>query len=402
MKGVGMRSRLGTIALVCVAVLVAAACDDGGDGGENGGDGTAECTWVIGTMGALSGDFAQLGVGIFRGVELAVTQAQEAGDLACDVELEDEDSQGDPEQAPALAQGLVENEELVACVCPYFSGETLATGDIFKQAGVLMTGTGTNDTIDEQGFDTWFRSVASDGVQAPTAATYITEVIDPETVAVVHDNQDYSKGLAEDVLKDLGDLAEGPFIIDPEEADYSAVVAEVSDVDPDAVYYGGYVPQAPQLLKQLREAGVDAQFISDDGAKDPSFGELAGQDAEGALVTCPCVDPLKLDAAQEFVDAYREEYNEAPRTFAADMYDVTNHVLDALAELGGDEPIEEVRQAVIEYFDTGEGLEGVAKTYTWEDSGELEADPLEDIWIYEWSDAEGDFVSLGPAGELVQ
>ena len=30
------------------------------------------------------------------------------------------------------------------------------------------------------------------------------------------------------------------------------------------------------------------------------------------------------------------------------------------------------------------------------------ADPLNDIWIYEWSNEAGDFVSLGPAADLVE
>jgi branched-chain amino acid transport system substrate-binding protein len=344
-----------------------------------------------------------LGSPIFEGIEYAVDEANESADLACDLELQREDSQGSSDQAPPLAQRLVINEELVACICPYFSGETLAVGNTFTEAGILMSGTGTNDTIDEQEYETWFRSVASDGVQGPTAAEYISSVLQPTTVAVVHDGQDYSKGLADTVLEELGDAAEGPFVIQPEETDYSAVVADVKQVNPDVVYYGGYNPQAGTLLRQLREAGIEATYFSDDGAKDPSFGESTGALAEGTLVTCPCVDPLKLDAAQAFVEGMQEEYGEnAPGTFSADMYDVTTFVVDALAELDGSEPIEEVREHVVTFFDEAEELQGISKTYTWDDTGELQADPLQDIWIYEWSNKDKNFVSLGPAADLIE
>ena len=398
---------LGRVApLLVVMALLAVACGDDGDGNGGSGSGDGEdkdCTWVIGTMGALSGDYATLGKPISEGIEYAVNEANDAGDLACELSLQQEDSQGSPDQAPALAQSLVINEELVACVCPYFSGETIAVGDTFAEAGVLMSGTGTNDTIDDKEFDTWFRSVASDGVQGPVAAQYIAEVLQPETVAVVHDGQDYSKGLADSVLEELGDTAEGPFIINPEETDYSTVIADVKQVNPDVVYYGGYNPQAPTLLRQLREAGIEAQFFSDDGAKDPSFGETLGELAEGALVTCPCVDPNQIDGAADFVEGMRAEYGEnAPGTFSADMYDVTTFVIDALAELDGSEPIEDVRAAVVSYFDEAEGLEGISKTYTWSDVGEFEAEPLRDIWIYEWSNKDKNFVALGPAEELMQ
>jgi branched-chain amino acid transport system substrate-binding protein len=395
---------LGRIAPLVVLALIAASCGDDGDGkGGAGGDEPKDCTWIIGTMGALSGDYASLGQPIFEGVEYAVNEANEAGDLACELDIQREDSQGSPDQAPPLAQNLVINDELVACICPYFSGETEAVGDTFTEAGVLMSGTATADTLDEQGFETWFRSVASDGVQGPVAAQYIAEVLQPQTVAVVHDGQAYSKGLADSVLAELGDLAEGPFIINPEETDYSTIVADVKQVDPDVVYYGGYNPQAGTLLRQLGEAGVEAQFFSDDGAKDPSFGETSAEFAEGALVTCPCVDPFQLEAATAFVEGMQAEYGaNAPGTFAADMYDVTTFVIDALRELDGSESIEDVRAAVVSYFDEAEGLEGISKSYTWSDVGEFEAEPLRDIWIYEWSNKEKNFVALGSAEELMQ
>ncbi len=120
-------------------------------------------------------------------------------------------------------------------------------------------------------------------------------------------------------------------------------------------------------------------------------------------MTCPCVDPLKLPEARQFVQHMRDEYGQdAPGTFATDMYDVSTFIIDALRDLNGDEDIEEVRAAVVEHFDQAESLEGLAKAYTWEPSGELVADPLEDIWIYEWRDKAGDFMSLGAAEDLVK
>ena len=391
------------IALLGALSLVAAACGgDDGNGTATGDEEQIECDWVIGTMGALSGDNASLGVPIRDGVEYAVDQANEAGEVPCDLSLEEEDSQGDPAQAPPLAQSLVENEELVAVAGPYFSGETLAVGEVFSESGVLMTGTGTNETIDEQEFETWFRSVAPDNIQGEVAAAYLKS-LGGETTAVIHDNQDYSKGLADSVLENLGDAAEGPFIISFEDDDsIPPVVSEIAQLDPDQIFYGGYTPQAAPLVQQLREAGVEALFLSDDGAKAPEFGEVAGEAAEGAQVTCPCTDPTQQEGATDFVEGMRAEYGEnAPGTFAADMFDVTNIIIAALSELNGDEDIEEVRAHVVEYFHNADAIEGVAKTYTWEDNGEFVGGP-EDIWVYEWDEAEGNFVSLGPASDLIE
>ena len=399
------RSKLfGLVAILSAFALLGAAC---GDDAEDPGTGTGgdvdrtACTWVIGTMGALSGDYASVGQPIADGVQYAVDQANAAERTQCTLEFTSEDSQGDPNQAPPLARNLVDNEQLVAVIGPYFSGETLATGKIFGQGGVLISGTGTNETIDEQGFTTWFRAVAPDNIQGEVAAEYIKS-LGVSKVAVMHDNQDYSKGLADAVQAGLGDLAVGPFIINPEETDYSAVVAEVADAAPDFIFYGGYTPQAGPLAKQLKEAGVDATFMTDDGSKDPTFGDLAGPAADGALASCPCVDPLKIDAASEFVSGMQAEFGEnAPGTFAADEFDVTELVIQALEAYEGDaEDIDAVREHVVTHFAETEDYQGIAKTYSWNDDGEFEGGPG-DIWIYEWDSKEGNFVSLGPASELI-
>ena len=392
------------LALLAVFALMAAACGGDGDGGTNTGQngGDQPCEWTIATMGALSGDYASVGRPIAHGVEFAVNQANETGNLPCTLKFTSEDSQGDPNQAPQLAQSIVGDDTVVFCACPYFSGETLATGDIFGEAGIAISGTGTNETIDEQGFPTWFRAVAPDNIQAEVAGDYIKEALGAKRIAIIHDNQDYSKGLAEGVAKVVGDLSVGTFVINPEEPDFSAVVSQVNEANPDAIFYGGYTPEAGPLAKQLHEGGVTATFMTDDGAKDPTFGELAGQEAaEGALASCPCVDPLKLPAASEFVTQMQAQYGKnEPGTFAADMYDVTQLAISALEGLEGTEDIEQVRQAVIDAFDNADGYQGIAKTYSWNDDGEFEGGPG-DVWIYKWDNKVGNFVSLGPAEELL-
>lgn len=386
--------------------LVAAACggNDNGGGTKAGGT-TQNCTWTIGTMGALSGDYATIGVPIEQGVEIAVDQANQAGDVPCKLTIDKQDSQGDPNQAAPLARQLVQDQNLVAIIGPYFSGETLATGKIFSSAGVpFITPSATNATIQDQGFSTFFRAVANDNVQGPTAASYIEKVLKPQTVTVIDDQSDYGKSLAETVagkLKSAGVNVQGPLVIDPSETDYSAVVSQVKNTNPDVVYYGGYSAQAGPLDLQLNQAGVKAQFFSDDGTKDSSFGDLAKGAAEGALVTCPCADPTKLPAASDFVDAVKAKFNRNPGTFAADAFDATNLVINALKQENADDDVTAIRSDIVSNLKGLNGAQGITKTYTFDDKGEAEIDPLKDIWIYKWSDAAKDFVSVGPASQVI-
>ena len=216
--------------------------------------------------------------------------------LPCTLELQSEDSQGDPNQAPPLARSLTENDELVAVVGPYFSGETLATGrSSARRTIVFVTPSATGATIDEQGFDDLLPSGGRRHHPGAGRGAATSRSLGATTVAVVHDNQDYSKGLADAVVAGLGGCRPpAPSSSPPRRPTTPRSSREVKATQPQIVFYGGYSPQAGPLLRQLREAGVEATFVSDDGTKDASFGDLAGPASEGALVTCPCVDPLQI------------------------------------------------------------------------------------------------------------
>lgn len=359
------------------------------------------CTWSIGTMGALSGDAAHYGRPIANGIRLAVDLANRERDLACALAIHTEDTQGDPNQAPRKARQLVDDERVVACICGFFSGESLASGSIFGDAGLLMASTGTNRMIDDEGFETWFRAIAADPAQGAATARYIVDALGAESVAIVHDNQDYSKSLARDVATGVGDGVHGPYIINPEENDFSAVVSHIRRGRPDVVYFGGYWPQAGQLLRQLRDAGVRSVFVTDDGAMYRRFGDfLRGGDRRAwARAACPCSDPTEIEAASTFVAEYEASFGKRPRIYAADAFDVTNVAIDALRGLTGTETTEQARAHVVAYFDAADGIEGTVKDYTWDERGELVAGE-DHVFIWKWLDKARRYEYVGRVSRL--
>ena len=340
----------------------------------SGASGQEACTWEIGVMGALSGDLAYLGQPILDGIELAAAEANETGELACTLEIVAQDSQGDPSQAVPLAQDLVERERLVACLCGFFSGETLASGSIFSDAGVLMASTGSHPSMDNQGFRTWFRAVANDVDVAVRGAVYIKRVLRSRRVVLVRDTQDRSEIIARQVDNRLGWRVQAKVIINEEESDYSAAVAHIRDIRPDLVVYGGYAEDAGRLLKQLRRGEVRADYMAMEMPLDREFQRMAGAYAHGTLAACNCSIPQELGPdARSFATRFEERYGRAPRSYAGDMYDVMNIVSRALSQHAENTPIRVIRDSIVEYFDAARQEPGVIKPYTWEPDGELRA-----------------------------
>ena len=142
------------------------------------GDGKATCPPVsIAMAGALNGPDAALGINIKNGVQLAIDK-HNAANPGCQVQLKPFDTEGDPQKATAIAPQIVDDQYTIGLVGPAFSGETKATGTVFDQAGlVAATASATNLTLSENGWKTFFRGLANDGVQGPSVANYLKNTL---------------------------------------------------------------------------------------------------------------------------------------------------------------------------------------------------------------------------------
>lgn len=390
-----MRTARAVLLLACAA-LVLSACD-GSEPPRT--DDRPSCKWVIGTMGPLSGDGSEESVRVFRAIELAVDTTTERSNPPCDLELASEDTAGDVNRARARARALVENERLVACICPYRSVEALVSGTVFSSRGVLMAGTGSADEIVNQGFETWFRVIPNETAQAGATAAYISRGLKPEAVAVIDDGSNQGVALADAVEALLGDRATERASLATTDA--GSFATDLGDTPPEVVYYAGAGGAAGQVTAALTEAKVQSLVVvsgAEPGAV-PTPAELGA--AANVLIMCPCVDPAAVAEGADLVDAYTRAYDELPGMFTTEAFDATRLVISTLAELTGEEPIEEVRSAVTTRFDEAEGARGISGTFEWDEGGELQVDPLDAVWVYEWDPKRGGFTPTGPVSGLI-
>lgn len=205
---------------------------------------------------------------------------------------------------------------IVRLIGPAFSGETKSTGQIFSEAGLVSTtGSATNVTLTQQGWKTFFRGLANDGVQGPAVANYLKKTLGFQKICVVDDSTDYGSGLANAVRGTLGNDCN--VSVKKGDKDFSAAVAQLKNAAPDAVYFGGYYAEAAPLVQQLRNGGVTATFVSSDGTKDVEFVKQAGDSAKDALLSCPCGP-----ASNSFAKDYTAKFNQEPGTYSTEGYDL--------------------------------------------------------------------------------
>lgn len=362
----------GLVAAAAASALLLSACggDDGGDAG-NGGDAPSELT--IGFMGAQTGPNAQLGLNISNGVELALEE-HNAKSGVTQVKLIKYDTQGDGAQATNQAKKAI-TDKVVAIVGPAFSGESKTAVPILEEAGIPnVSPSATAVTLAGNGWKTWHRVLANDDVQGPGMADFMAKTLSAKNIAVIDDQSEYGKGLADAVRKQLGTAGVKVAVndsIDPEESNYSSTVNKVKPANADAIFFGGYYSAAGKLVKQLRDGGVQGTFVSGDGTLDAAFITGGGAAAEGALLSCTCSSAVGSTdpEVQKFATAYKTKFNADPATYSTEGYDATNAFLQAI-DAG------KTSTADINDFVTKIDFKGVSKQIKFTDTGELEGDLL--------------------------
>ncbi|MGQ0679732.1 MAG: branched-chain amino acid ABC transporter substrate-binding protein [Actinomycetota bacterium] len=410
-----MRKVRGTawLALLLSLTLVAAACGDGGESTDEAVDGQAAgaCssdsltplaggasgdaapaaadspsagfsvaqtnpTLTIGAFGDRTGGNSQIVVPAHKAMELAIKQANEAGDLPVTLQFQAIDNReggGDP--AIPIAQRFIDDDSVIAVLGGAFSGEVASTAGLFSEAGLLFfTPLATRPSLTDSGFTTFFRGVANDNAQG-AAIIEAFGFLGCTRVALVDDKSTYGQG--------LGDVAEAEAAqagmevvlnegIEPTE-DYTSLVDSVIAADPQALFYAGYGTEFAPLARQLREKGYEGLIASGDGSKLDDIGQNIGPaEAEGVVLTCPCPD-INLSAdprAQQFVTDFKALHNEAPGPYSVEGYDITNVVIEAIKVCGADGAAGVTRTCVLDKV-RATSFDGIGKDFEFEANGEV-------------------------------
>ena len=271
----------------------------------------------IGVMAPLTGSWASEGQGMQRIVELlAEQQNAKGGALGRKIEVVVGDDGGDPRTASLAAQRMT-TQGVVAVIGTYGSSVTEASQAIYDDAGIPQIANGsTAIRLTEKNLKRFFRTAPRDDEQGRMAAQTI-EKLGFKTVAILHDNTSYAKGLADEakaLLKNQGIKVVFFDALTPGEQDYAAILTKLKGAAPDVVLFTGYYPEAGLLLRQKRNMGWAVPFIGGDATNNPDLVKSAGKEAAEGFYFLSPAQPQDLDTpeAKAFLSDYQAKYKENP------------------------------------------------------------------------------------------
>ncbi len=352
----------------------------------------------IGNSVPLSGEEGTHGTAANHAVELAVAQANERGDLPFEIRLVSLDDRCSVEAGQEVARQLSEDPEVLSVVGPFNSTPAKSAAPIYHSARVAhICPAASNPTLSQQGWDTFFRMVASDEVQGREAARCAVQVVGASRLAVLHDQTVFGQPLAEivaDEAKRQGAeivLFEG---IDRGQRRFPDTVRRIREAAPNLIYYGLIEAEGSVMAHELRTAGIRAPYMGADGLKPSRYLETPEVEVEGPYYTSACADVRRLPSAAAFRTAYAERFPSLAdyTIYTVEAFDAANVLIDALRRCGA-----RSREAVLAEVGRTRGHAGASGPITFSSTGDRLGAVVDFYQV-----KRGELVFLGTTSQLLR
>ena len=331
---------------VAVSVLLMSLVAGCGESEQTAGEkGDAVRVVKIGHAGPLTGPIAHLGKDNENGVRLAIEEANAAGIVIggekIRFEMVSEDDEGNPQKGTVVAQKIVDAD--VAGVIGHLnSGTTIPASKIYFDAGIAqISPSATNVDYTNQGYKTAFRVMANDAQQGAVLGNFAVKKLNAKTIAVIDDRSAYGKGLADQfeiAAKEAGGQVITREFTDMTKTDFTAILTRIKGMNPDLVFCGCLDSQTGPMMKQIKNLGLTATFLSGDGSQTKQFLTLAGDAGEGAYASSPGVPLNKMPGGPAFTEKYTKTFNQEIQIYAPYAYDATNTLIEAIKQADSTDP----------------------------------------------------------------
>jgi branched-chain amino acid transport system substrate-binding protein len=312
----------------------------------------------VAVVGPLTGGYASFGEQMKAGAVLAAEDINKSGGvLGKKINLIAADDACDPKQAVAVANKLA-GDNVVFVAGHFCSGSSIPASAVYAEEGMVqISPASTNPKLtDERPGNNIFRVCGRDDQQGGVAGAYLAKNYANKRIAIVHDKQAYSKGLADETRKAMNAAGKKEVMyetVTPGEKDYTALVSKLKQAKVDVLYYGGYHPEAGLIVRQMRDQGMNTVLISGDALVTADYWKITGDAGEGTMMTFS-PDPRKNPAAATLVKRFRDKGIE-PEGYVLYTYAAMQAWKQAVEKAGSTDTAKVVKALNALEFDTAIG-----------------------------------------------
>ncbi len=295
-------------------------------------------TLKIGLQAPMTGDNAQYGEVMRKGVALAIDEINAAGGVnGLQLELVIGDDKATPAEAVSVVQRMITLDKVAAVIGGFNSSPTLAAMPVTQAAKTIHFTMGASPSLTESGDPYMFRAILTDAPMTADLVNYAVKDLGLQKIAVMKENTDYGVSLA-DLFKQQVEAQGGQVLTiesyNPGDKDFTAQLSKIKSLQPQAIMVAGLYNEAGLIAQQAQRLGLKTQFLGSDGVSSPALVDVGGDAVEG-FVFVSAFDPnYQNDKVQAFVKNYQAKYNEKPEAYSAISYDAMHVVADAIKRAG--------------------------------------------------------------------
>ena len=265
------RYRIGYAVAVAAVALAAAACSAPGSSSSSSqpaagstGSGTAAAASgpiKIAVVDAQSGSSSDLGQFEYRGVKLAVSQANAAGGIdGRQIQLTLYDDQGDPTVGTELARKIAADGD-VAMLGTAESAVTLAMAPILKSEQIPNITSGQSTKLTDLHSPFLFLNGPTGLTYDSTLANYLVKNKGYKKIAMITNNDSYGAGeesAFSSSLKSLGLSAVAAQVVPADQTNMTPALTTIRGSNPQVLFIGAEEAQSGLIVKQARALGMTA------------------------------------------------------------------------------------------------------------------------------------------------
>ena len=340
--------------------------------------GVAQADIKVGVAGPLTGPNAAFGAQLQKGAEQAAEDINAAGGINGEkIILSFGDDVSDPKQGVSVANKFV-GDGVKLVVGHFNSGVSMPASEVYQENGILMVGpSATNPKVTERGMWNVFRTCGRDDQQGAVAGKYIKDNFAGKKVAVIHDKTTYGQGLADETKKAANALGIKEVLyegVNAGEKDFSALVSKIKAAGVDVIYWGGLHTEGGLIVRQARDQGVKAVFMSGDGITSDEFATIGGPGVEGTLMTFP-PEPRNRPEAKEVIAKFEaKKFN--PEAYTLYSYAALQIMAQAANNIKSSDP-----KKIAEEMRSGKAFKTVIGDIAYDKKGDI---TRPDYTMYVW------------------
>jgi branched-chain amino acid transport system substrate-binding protein len=268
----------------------------------------------IGLILALTGVKSDSDIGTLEGAELAIERLNfEGGALGKKFKLVIFDNRGTPIGSKKAAEKALKLG-VSGVVGPERSSYALATAPLFQAAGVPMIAhLSTHTDVTELG-DYIFRACYTDEFQGDKLGSYAANELKAENAVVLRMlDEDYSLKLSEyfkESYERLGGRVEWTGNYKAKDMDYSGIIKNIKEIDPELVFIAGYTKDIGLIIRQADMMGADVKFLAGDGVGNRVY-NFGGASVDGLSSTTHWHEGIDSEESRKLVERYKERYEKS-------------------------------------------------------------------------------------------